>query len=272
MEEEMKNNININRKGRKMYGVLILLIMSVILAGCIEKSETTKSDINETIKLKFIENREPLIKDDFSGFKLMDHKYFVVPEDLTLSLDTEAFHGTSMVNASDGIPNGARLYGGSERYNLNDRLMLLQYKVFDKSDKLNDSMNMTIGEYLRAGFKTISINKSLSDVLHGKRIFVLELDNSNKSTNNNTNKSNVVVNKSDTNNMSVIIILFGYDTVLGKVGVQDSKDKSLVESLKILEIALNRLNVRSIEKVVDKEQMVNQSYGQKLQTKENIGG
>lgn len=258
--EKMENKINISRKM-----LLILLVISISLSGlsgCINKSEVLKNDTREeVVKLKYIENLDPIITNgDFPDFKLIEHKYFVIPENITLSLETESFHGTIAVNASKGVPNKTRLYGGSEQYNTGDRYILLQYKIFDKEDKLNDSMNMTIGEYIKAGFKTISVDKNLSDIFNGKRIFVLELKNANRS--NTTNGSNIAnaVNKSDAN---IIVILFGYDTVLGKVGIKDSKDMSLDESLKVLDITLNRLKIKSIEMIINKEEMINQSiYGQ----------
>lgn len=219
------------------YKLLLLIVISVLLAGCVNKPGELLPENNtaETTMVKYSENYDPILtENDFPDFKLIDHKYFIVPENLSLTLKTESYHAAGIINASEGVPKTARLYGSGETYKSGDRYIIIQYKVFDNNEDLNDSMNLTVFDYTKAGFK----HRVLKNITaHDKRIFVLE--------SNVTNKSNV----------NVTIILFGYDTVIGKIGVQDSKDKSLNESLKILNIVLDGLKIRSKEVVRDKKSM-----------------
>jgi hypothetical protein len=209
---------------------MMILIISAILSGCIFKPEEKLLPENwnkDNMSVKYMENRDPIItKNDFPDFKLTNHLYFVSLKNASLTLETEGSHqsgsvNSSDINISDEIPVDYRLYGGSESYKSNDRYILLQYKVFDKDDRLNDSMNMTVYDYTQNGFKYMMLNNAS----YKGRIFLLQSN---------------VTNRTD---MNVTVILFGYDTVIGKIGVQDSKDKSLNESLKILNIISDRLKI-----------------------------
>lgn len=210
--------------------IMILITISVIviglgLSGCISKPEEQLLPENyreNLITIKYVENTGSIMtKEDFPDFEPIDSVHFISPENLSLTLETESVHSTLVINATDEIPSGFRLYGGSEGYNSSDRYLLLQYKVFDNNEKLNDSMNLTARNYIKNGFKPKIVNGSD----YTQRIFVLQ--------------SNV----SDSIDMNVTMILFGYDTILGKVGVKDYGDKSLEESLKILDVAIDRLKV-----------------------------
>ncbi len=236
------------------YTLIILLIISGILAGCVDNpgERLLSKNTIETTTVKFIENQDPLLtKSDFPDFELIDHTYFITPENLSLTLETEAFHGAGIINASEGIPKGYRLYGSAETYKSIDRYIIVQYKAFDNSENLNDSMNETVFDYINAGFKPKRLNAAVSD----KRIFVLESNVTNKSA-----------NRSD---MNVTVILFGYDNVLGKIGVQDSKDKSLNESLMILNIVPDRIKIRSKEVIAEKKSMFDSGMGITNQSKQN---
>lgn len=233
--------------------LIILMIASVLFAGCIQNGETLKGQsLNNTRTIKYIENREPLItKADFPDFNLLEYVHFVTSDNLTVSLYTETSHGGFIVNGSEQIPEGFRVYGSSEAYNSSQGYLLLQYKVFDDNDRLNDSMNTTVFDYIRNGF----LSKSLNNSKYTQRIFILEssMENINNRTtknNINTNATNGTTNVTKMRNnidkdkdINVTYILFGYDTVLGRIAVKDYKDKSLNESLKILDIALERLRV-----------------------------
>ena len=207
------------------YELMILLTISVILAGCIDKPQEQLLPENykeNLITVKYIENSGSILtKEDFPGFELIDSVRFISPENISTTLETESVHNTLVINESDEVPTGFRQYGGSEGYNSSDRYLLLQYKVFDNNEKLNESMNLTAHNYIKNGFRP----KALNGTNYTQRIFVLQSG---------------VANRTD---MNITMILFGYDTILGKVGVQDSKDKSLEESLRIFDIAIDRIKV-----------------------------
>lgn len=204
------------------YKLTLLIIISVILSGCMYGSEQPKNitESDRYIKVKYVEKDNIIKTEDFPDFKLIHNIYYVTSENVSLTLQTEIGHGTYVINKSDDVPQGYRLYGGSEAYNSSERYLLLQYKVFDDNEDLNDVISMTIEDYIQKGFEFRSLdNASRGDV------FILESN---------------VTNRTD---MNITIILFGFDTVIGKIGVQDYKNKSLDESLKILDIVYDRLNV-----------------------------
>lgn len=219
------------------YKLILLLILSVALAGCVNVKTINTSQTNESVLVKSIENRGPILtKEDFPDFKLTSQNYAITPTNLSISLDTESVHGAYVINAAEPIPQGFRVVADSEVYNsLNNgsdqRYILVQYKVYDIDTKLNESMDLTVNQYTQNGFTTRALKNFYSD----KRVFVLE---------NGVSNQNVSINK----NMNVTIILFGYGSVVGKIGVEDTKDKSLNESLKILNIVSDRLNIKT-EKV-----------------------
>jgi hypothetical protein len=202
--------------------VLMVLLSSVLLSGCIFEPQEKLLPVNydqTNITIKYVVTSSILDKNDFPDFNLKDHIYFVYPENLSLTLDTESLHGTGAVDATNEIPKGYRIYGSEEAYNSSKRFILLQYKVFDNDGRLNDSMNLTATDYINHGFKS----KILNGTYKG-RIFALE---------------------NETKDMNITIILFGYDTIIGKIGVQDYKDMSLNESLKILDIVEDRLKINT---------------------------
>jgi len=212
---------------QKLMMPIIILVISAILSGCIFKPEDKLLPENynkETITIKYLDNKDPIIiAQDFPNFKSLEHAYFISPENVSLTLQSESVHMADIINASEAIPRGYRLYGGSESYNLSNRYILLQYKVYDSNESLNDSLELTVGKYIKEGFKS----KILKNVSYKGRIFVFERN---------------VTNSTDD---SITVVLFGYDNVLGKIGVQDTKDKSTDESLKILNIAMDRLKVNT---------------------------
>lgn len=244
-----------------MNGLIILMIVSVLFAGCIQEKIPGEQSSNKTRAINYIENRQPLItKGDFPNFDLIQHIYFVTSDNLTVSLYTESSHRSFIVNGSEDIPEGFRVYGSSETYNSSQGYLLLQYKVFDDNERLNDSMNMTIVDYVRSGF----VPKVLNGSKYTQRIFVLEstVENINKRALEDINNKINATNETDVTNITRIkniaknmtlsdkdknvnmtYILFGYGTLIGRIGVKDSKDKSLNQSLKILDIVLERLRV-----------------------------
>jgi hypothetical protein len=200
--------------------LVLIVLSSALLSGCIFEPQQKLLPANynqKNITINYVVTPRILDKNDFPDFNLKNHIYFVAPENLTLTLETESTHGASAVDASIEIPKGYRIYGSEEAYNSSTRYILLQYKVFDNEVRLNDSMNLTLIDYANHGFKS----KILSGTYKG-RIFVLE---------------------NETKDMNITIILFGYDTIIGKIGVQDYKTKSLNESLKILDLVENRLKI-----------------------------
>lgn len=210
------------------------------MSGCVSKpkEELLPEGYNkENSTIKYINSGSILTEKDFPEFKPVDHVYFVSQENVSLTLESENVHRAYIVNASDTIPEGFRIYGGSELYNSSKRYILLQYKVFDKDDKLNDSLSITVQEYTQNGFKT----KTLKDMNGEKgnykgKIVVLENNMTNVTTTNMT-AANAAMN--------IVVILFNYDTILGKIGVLDYNNKSINESLEILDIALDRLKVNT---------------------------
>lgn len=216
--------------------VIPIIILSVMLAGCISEKlpENATSDTEKKITIKYVD-RNPIVTDkDFPDFKLLDRIYYVAQENLTTSLEIEGIHRESSINDTQNVPDGYRIYGLSEAYNSSedadnyDRYMLLQYKVFDSNEKLNDSINLTIINYVRAGFKSkVLDNETLKNASYKGRVFIFESN---------------ITNRTDAN---VTIILFGYDTILGKIGVQDSKDRSFTEALKMLGMVFDRLEINT---------------------------
>lgn len=244
-----------------MNGLIVLIIVSVLFAGCIQEKIPGEQSSNKTRAIKYIENRQPIItRTDFPDLHLIEHVYFVTSDNLTVSLYTESSHGSFIVNGSTEIPEGFRVYGSSETYNSSRGYLLLQYKVFDDNERLNDSMNMTVVDYVRNGF----VPRVLNNSKYTQRIFVLEstMENINKRALENINNKINATNKTDVTNITkiknmeknltlsdkdkdtnVTYVLFGYDTLIGRIGVKDSKDKSLNQSLKILDMVLEGLRV-----------------------------
>lgn len=210
---------------------IMILVISAILSGCIFKPEDKLLPENYnkgTIDIKYLDNKDPIItSQDLPNFEPLEHVYFISPENVSLTLQSESVHMTGMLNASEEIPRGYRLYGGSESYNLSERYVLLQYKVYDSNESLNDSMDLTVGEYIKGGFKS----KILKNVSYKGRVFVLE-----RNTTNNTD-------------VKITVVLFGHDDVIGKIGVQDNGSRSTDEALKILDVVTERLRVNT-KKVV----------------------
>lgn len=210
--------------------ILAILTISIILSGCVDTGVVTKDNATggllpgKFVKANYFDKGPIINEGDFPGFKSVYDMYYIAPENLSLTLETEMGHGVYEMPANETAPAGYRIYAGSEAYNLSDRYILLQYKVFDSDGSLNDTIAMTAQEmYIKNGYKRVSIDK--------------------------TYKGNVVVlessNATNVTGMNVTIILFGFGTVIGKVGVQDSKGKSLDEALKILDIAFNRIHVKT---------------------------
>lgn len=231
---------------------ILLMVMSVLFAGCIQEEKTLNQTMvdNGNITIKFIDNKGPIVTKedaDFSDFELVNRVFLVTPENLTMTLYTETSHGSYLMNASDELPEGFRIYAESETYNVNatQRYLMLQYKVFDTNESLNESMDMTVAGYVKEGY----VSKKLeNDTKYTQRIFILENNTveMNGIINNNSGTNNGMIN----NSMNVTWILFTYDTVIGRIGVRDHKDKSLNESLKLLDIVLDRINIgtKSVKK------------------------
>jgi len=228
---------------------IAILVISAILTGCIFKPEEKllpEGYDKKNVTAKYIDSSGPIITaQDFPEFKLLDHIYLAAADNVSLTLNSENAHGTSVVNSSDDVPEGYRLYGSSEAHNSSQRYLLVQYKVFDYNEKLNESINITVYDYINNGYRSIPLSNtslnstSLNSFYYKGRIFILE---SNITNRNNTNRN--IANRTY-NDMSVVVILFGYDTVIGKIGVQDYKNKSLNESLKILDLLSDRLKVNT---------------------------
>ena len=209
--------------------ILLILMISIILSGCINTGTETTSGVNtnaipeKVVKAHYVDQNTILNAEDFPDFKKIDNVYYVAPENLSLTLETEMGHGVYEIDANTTNMQGYRVYGSSETYNYDTRYLLLQYKVFDTNQDLNETINMTAEDvYIKQGYKYVNIDKS-----YNNRVVVLE---------------SKVTNHTD---MNVTIILFGFDTVIGKVGVQDYSGKSLGESLKILDIVFDRLKVKT---------------------------
>jgi len=208
--------------------LVVLILLIIILSGCISGKQP-KNNIGQDryIKIKYIEKNNSIITgEDFPDFKLIDRIYYISRENISLTLQTEGSHGSLIINDSDNVPEGYRVYGVSEAYNSSGRYMLLQYKVFDSDERLNDSVNVTVFDYIKRGFKHRLLS---SHNVYKGRIFILESNATNRT------------------DMNVTIVLFEYDTIVGKIGVQDLKDRSLNESLKILDRVFEKLKVNTKE-------------------------
>ena len=202
--------------------VLLVLMILVLSSGCINKDTQPKS-VHSNMTINYIDKGNIMNGKDFPDFKLIDNIYYIAPENLSLTLETEMGHGVYEMNASTEILKGYRIYGSSEAYNSSGRYIFLQYKVFDNNESLNDTIGMTAEEiYIKNGFKYKSVNNT-----YNGRVVVLE------------------TNAKNNTDMNVTVILFGFNTVIGKIGVQDSKSKSFNEALKILDIAFGRIKVRT---------------------------
>ncbi len=228
IKTDLKISVKHLKRGKMRHKlILLMLTMSIILSGCVEANdEKIGVTIPEkTVKINYFEKNRIIDEEDFPGFELVENVYYVASENLSLTLEAETGHGVYEVDENVTIPPGYRIYGGSESYNLSGRYILVQYKVFDKNDSLTDTINATAEDiYIKRGYKYVPVN----DKFKGTKV-VLESN---------------VSNSTDKNR---IMILFGFGTVIGVVGVQDSKDKSLDESLKILDIVSNRLNIKTKE-------------------------
>lgn len=220
--------------------IVLVLMMLVISSGCLRTGTEVK--INTTVKLmtiNYIDKNNIINGEDFPDFKLIGSTYYITPENLTLTLETETGHGVYEMNANTDVLKGYRLYGGSEAYNSSKRYIVLQYKVFDSNESLNDTIDMTAEEiYIKNGFKYKPVNNTYKE-----RVVILESN---------------VTNYTD---MNVIVILFGFDTVIGKIGVQDYNNKSLNESLKILDTVFDRIKVKTKEVKAAKLNVVIPTHG-----------
>jgi hypothetical protein len=212
--------------------MLAVLIVSVILSGCVSIFKPQDQLLPQgydqmNVTIKYIKNGTVLDKNSFPGFNLTEHIYFVTPDNLPITADTEMSHGMSPVDASVAIPSGFRIYGDEEAYTCNStynntsdqRYMRLQYKVFDNSSSLDNLLDRTSYSKLNAGFKSVKVNGT------------------------GTYKGQVYALENSSRNMTIDMILFKYDTVIGMIGVQDYKDRSLNESLKILDIIQKRVKI-----------------------------
>lgn len=241
---------------------IMILFISAVLVGCIFKPEEKllpEGYDKENVTIKYIDSSGPIISiQDFPDFRLLDHMYLAAADNLSLTLESESAHGTFAVNTSDNVPEGYRLYGSSETHNSSQRYLLVQYKVFDKDEKLNDAVNTTVYDYINNGFRSRPLNgTSLNGADYKGRIFILE--------SNITNRTDKSMKRTNMVDMNVIVILFEYDTVIGKIGVQDYKNKSLNESLKILEFVSDRLKVNEKQVKVAKN-----IFGNHVVDSENI--
>jgi hypothetical protein len=212
--------------------ILLILTMSIMLSGCMDmgtKNNTDQLVPGKMVNAHYIDKHTILNREDFPGFKQVNNVYYVAPENLSLTLETAMGHGILEMNESADVLPGYRIYGSSEAYNLSEnskeRYILVQYQVFDTNESLDDTISMTAEDiYVKHGYKHVPMNNT-----HNGNVVILESN---------------ITNNTD---MNVTIILFGFDTVIGKIGVQDFKDKSLSESLKILDIVFNRINVKTKE-------------------------
>jgi len=111
-----------------------MLAVSIILSGCINTGVVTKDNTTgELLPGKFVKanyfDKDTIINEgDFPGFKSAYNMYYIAPENLSLTLETEMGHGVYEMPANETVPAGYRIYAGSEAYNLSDRYILLQYK------------------------------------------------------------------------------------------------------------------------------------------------
>jgi len=230
-------------KNKLVISIITLSIISVVLAGCISEEQPKNTtgtvagiDVEKKINIKYIDSNSIFTKEDFPDFELLDRAYYVARQNMTVSLEIEGVHGENMVNDTYKVPEGYRVYGISEAYNSSkdtdryDRYTLIQYKVFDVDDKLSDSMNLTAANYMKAGFKSkVLDNDTLKNAAYKGRIFIFESN---------------ITNRTDVN---VTVVLFGFDTVIGKIGVQDSKGRSFSETMRLLDIVFDRLDIKTKE-------------------------
>jgi hypothetical protein len=243
----MKRVINMGHKISKTVVISAIYIFSIILSGCItEPLPENITKTKESIKIKYLDGNPIITKEDFPDFDLLDRVYYIARENLTVSLEVEGSHGEIVVNNTKDIPTGYRIYGVSEAHNSSknmsntnnqnnknekyDRYLLLQYRVFDSKEKLDDSLNLTVSDYAQKGFKHRLLNNGNNDSNNKKykgRTFIFESNE---------------INRTDSN---ITIVLFGYDTVLGKIGVRDSKDRSFNEAIKILDLMFDRIKIKS---------------------------
>lgn len=225
--------------------MLLMLTISIILSGCIDLSNDSKTGVaipEKLVKINYLGQNTIMNEQDFPGFKLIHNVYYVSSENLSLTLDAESGHGVYEVDSNATIPPGYRIYGESEAYNLSERYILLQYKVFDKNDSLADVINATAEDiYIKRGYKYVSVDKSYK----GNMVVL----------------GSGVANRTD---MNVTIILFGFDTVVGKIGIQDYNNDSLSEALKVLDIFSDRLNVKTKEVEVAKMSTIRSSNTSKV--------
>lgn len=214
-----------------MRNKLIMLALAILImsSGCLKTGVQPLSNVpnitGSIMKINYMDNTTIIKGADFPDFKLADNLFYIAPENLSLTPEAEMGHQVYEMNPKATIPQGYRIYGGSEAYNTNDnsslRYMVLQYKVFDSNASLDAIINSTATDiYIKNGYKYKSIN--------GYKGTVVVLQSN-------------VTNRTD---MNITIILFGFDTLIGKIGVRDYSDKSLSESLKILGIAEDRLKLK----------------------------
>lgn len=228
----MKNNKNMK--------IILIILVSVLLAGCISKQSTIlgKNNTNSSmISIKYLEDNGPIISNDSN---VLERYIFLAPINLSNTIETESAHGGGMIiNAKDNIPQGFRIYGISETYNSSKKYVLVQYKVFDSdvNNDLNNSIDLTVHQYVGNGFNTKIVRNINNSIASKGRIIVLE---SNGSSANITN-----VPKGN----NVIIILFGFDTMIGKIGVEDNKNLSLNESLDILNTFYDKIKIKNGEEL-----------------------
>lgn len=226
----------------KMVIPIAMLIASVILAGCIDNDQKIPIDKvsdNDTLVINYLDNATILTKSDFPDFELIDRQYAIASENMSVTINTEGSHNVYVMNAKEETPKGYRIYGALESYNSSknlvninktlgknstDRYMFLQYKVFDDNKRLDYLLNVTTSTYVKNGYKSKVLGNNTTLTYKG-RVFVVES-----------------VNDAGLNRT---IVLFAHDNVIGTIGVQDSKDRSLNESLKILDIVANRLKVNT---------------------------
>ncbi len=205
----------------KLMMTFAILIISLVSSGCIFKPQEKllpPGFDQQNMTIKYIENGTILDKNEFPGFNLSAHIYFVSPDNMPMTLDTEGSHNMNAVDASIQIPSGFKIYGNGEAYiAMSQRFMRLQYKVFDNDYMLDDLLNTTVLNMTSKGF----ISKKANGTYKG-RVFVFE---------------------NNTKDISTDIVLFKYDTVIGMIEVRDSGNNSINESLKILSNIQNKLKV-----------------------------
>jgi hypothetical protein len=208
--------------------ILTISIISIISSGCIKTNVQPLGNVTGNLmKINYMDKNTIIKGGDFPDFKLADNLYYIAQENLSLTPEAEMGHGVYEMSPNATTPQGYRIYGGSEAYNTREnsslRYMILQYKVFDNNASLDAIINNTaVDIYIKNGYKYKSINNAYKGT-------VVALESN-------------VTNHTD---MNVTVILFGFDTIIGKIGVRDYSNKSLNESLQMLSIAVDRLKVRT---------------------------